>query len=59
MSNEYKAALDKANAASLVFFEAKRAYRARETDDAAMVAAHAAHNAAVAEFDAACEKETN
>lgn len=53
----YVAASEAANAASERFREAQRAYRAREIDDAAFLAARDANTAAADRYDAAFAKE--
>ena len=59
MSKDYEAALETSNAATLVYREAQRAYRAMETGDDEFLAARAVHVAACADFDKAFAKEEN
>lgn len=56
MDKEYKAALDKANAASAAFRQIQQAYRSRKIGDAEFLAGRAEYDAACKEFDAAFEK---
>ena len=57
MTNEYKAALEKANKVSAEFRAAQIAYRARKIGDAEFLAAKAKYDASEKAFDAAYAKE--
>lgn len=57
LSSEYIEALEASRIASRTFAAAQRAYRAREIGDAEFLAARALHDAALAAFDAAYDKE--
>ena len=56
-SDEYKKAVAESRKASADFAEAERAYRARQIDDDAFLAAKALHDAASKQFDEAAAKE--